>query len=211
MIVKDEKYIQLAGGEFVSSLPLIINEIKENLIMDCYLGALALSLIIPDICGQIEFPQFKKKNGQRLIGKQYETWFNKWIGQYEKNLNNRDGMPYMSGELIYALRCSFLHAGNDDVSDEYKDFTLNNFILKMEEKNEFDTYIDSACIITDNDGEKYSYIRLDVRNICNKIVMAAEKFIEENEWDDNQLPKLAIIDWDKTTKKFNKLMKRNDN
>ena len=44
-----------------------INAIRVALEKECYLPALALALTLPDICGQIEYPELIRKNGSRLV------------------------------------------------------------------------------------------------------------------------------------------------
>ena len=39
-----------------------INSIRRAIECECYLPALALALTLPDICGQIEYPDFKRKD-----------------------------------------------------------------------------------------------------------------------------------------------------
>lgn len=59
-----------------------IKDIDLALTNKSYLSALALSLTIPDICWQIEYPDLMKKNGERNIRKQYVAWFDNWVNQY---------------------------------------------------------------------------------------------------------------------------------
>lgn len=57
-----------------------IAAIRKAVESECYLPALALALTLPDICGQIEYPDFKRKdkNGKefREGRRQYVTWYN---------------------------------------------------------------------------------------------------------------------------------------
>ena len=51
-----------------------IESIEKAIKYKCYLPALSLALTIPDICGQIEYPQFIYRNGNkeaRNVRKQY--------------------------------------------------------------------------------------------------------------------------------------------
>ena len=65
-----------------------IEAIEEAIKYKCYLPALSLALTIPDICGQIEYPEFKRA----------------------KN-------PSFTEYMCYKLRCAFLHSGNSDIED----------------------------------------------------------------------------------------------
>ena len=41
--------------------------IRKAIECECYLPALALALTLPDICGQIEYPDFKRKDGTIIL------------------------------------------------------------------------------------------------------------------------------------------------
>lgn len=85
----------------------IVNEIRSCLENDSNLAALALALTLPDICGKAEHPE-------KSVTNRYIDWYQDHIGKYEKSrINSLDeDLPYLSGELVYQLRCSFLHAGD---------------------------------------------------------------------------------------------------
>ena len=81
------------------------------------------------------------------------------------------------GAACYALRCSFLHNGSDDV-----------------ENNTYKPSIDKFELLTPDSlprkGDGYSYrfsatdviARLDIKYLCEQICNAAEKFYDE--WPD---------------------------
>lgn len=191
-------------GELLDSLPLIIKNVRRSLEYECYLSALALVLTIPDICGKAEFSNMEK------VGDRYREWVDKWITSHNIQEQFKD-IPYIDGKLIYKLRCAFLHSGRDDIENEQFDYNLDNFILKIESKKEFDNYVSSAGIITDNDEKTYSYIRVDIRDLCRDITSAAEVFMKKRNDLSDKLPKIRILDWNKEKDKFDKLMKRDDN
>lgn len=194
---ENSKYISLTGARPVNSLSLIIDNINAELKNNYLLGALALSLTIPDIGGQIEFSKLVNEKGKRLVGKQYEQWFDKWIGNFEKcGGEEKIEMPYMSGKLIYSLRCALFHSGNNDVSIEYKNLKLDNLILKFESKNKKDLYIERSGAIK-IDQNTYTYYLISVRNICIKMISAAKMFIKECNEKNIELPSILITDENK--------------
>jgi hypothetical protein len=80
-------------------------------------AALALSLTVPDICGQIEFPEW---GGPRHVGKRYPTWFDAWVKDRLFRFG-ADGKEFpMSGADAYALRNAFLHTGVKEARPPYK-------------------------------------------------------------------------------------------
>ena len=80
------------------------------------MSALITALILPDICGKAKYPEMEKQTKQRYI-----KWYDEYIGQYEKDTEDERGMPYLSGELIYSLRCSVLHQGNPNIDGKKLD------------------------------------------------------------------------------------------
>lgn len=78
-------------------------------------AALALALAMPDICGNIDQPNAGS-------GARYADWFDVWMGHHYRR-RGPDNWPeharnhtFMTGSDCYALRCSFLHAGEGDVA-----------------------------------------------------------------------------------------------
>lgn len=60
-------------------------------------------------------------------------------------------MPYLSGNVIYSLRCSLLHEGNPNVDNvqltrKNASLQIDYFVLKVEKKKDFDIYADSNGI-----------------------------------------------------------------
>ncbi len=175
----------------MNSLELIIKDINKSLDSECLFSALALALTIPDICGKILYPE--KKTGVR-----YKLWYNEYIGDYEKSPDEKSRrMPYMSGELCYALRCAFLHSGDTDVAKEYADFTLDDFILITESKKPFDIYGDSASLSHEFDGATISTYEVNVRRLCCILKWSAEAFLKKCKEESCNIPEIKIRDYDK--------------
>lgn len=181
----------------------ILNEIDRALSCEMYVSALNLVLTVPDICGKAEYPQL-------CVGKRYIAWFDEWIGQYEKSALKEGEVrtPYLSGEMVYRLRCNVLHQGNINIDKgEIKDTDnqINRFILLVQKKNEFGIYpsISSA----EQDGISSEIIgrtyELNLQNLCMKICEAARHYYEQNKEKFNFF-NYEIVDWDKTTAQFNK-------
>ena len=84
----------------------IVQEIRICLENQCNFAALALALIIPDVCASFE------KHG-KTTRSDYISWCNKWITSLD-----------LSADVIYSLRCSLFHSGdgNLDVHPVYKKY-----------------------------------------------------------------------------------------
>ena len=71
-------------------------------------AALALALTIPDICGQIEYPEWA---GPGNTGKRYPKWFDTWVRERLFRIGHAGKEFPMSGDDCYALRNAYLHTG----------------------------------------------------------------------------------------------------
>ena len=68
----------------------LIRDINKSLDNDCYFAALLMALILPDICWKAKYPA----DG---VTKRYITWYNEYIGNYEKPTSKYDeDMLYLS-------------------------------------------------------------------------------------------------------------------
>ena len=75
----------------MNSLELYIKDIKGALNNNLYFSALALTLTLPDICGQMMYPDLYSKA-------RYQKWYYIYIGQYEESPHDKDSevkMPYL--------------------------------------------------------------------------------------------------------------------
>lgn len=146
----------------------LIEEINFALDNNLYLVALNTALTLPDICGKAEYPNEKSSK------KRYIDWYDKHIGQYEinpENVKRGIDMPYLSGEVVYSLRCSLLHQGNPNIDGKHN----INFSLVIEKKNEFDMYVDaSSC------GNNERTYRVSIRRLCCILCWTVEEYYKNN-------------------------------
>lgn len=91
----------------------MLSSIEEALNANIWQPALALSLCLPDILGQIEYPQLA---GPGNVGARYKQWFDAWVVPklFAGEWSHRQGV--MTGEDGYAFRCSYLHVGDNTVT-----------------------------------------------------------------------------------------------
>ena len=154
-------------------------EITKCLKDGYYMSALISALTIPDICGKAEFPELEK------TGDRYKGWFDKYIGNREKERHGGKGMPYLSGELVYSLRCSLLHQGNPNIQEHITD--KNNIIyFELLYQKSSDgrgcRWTSEAQLIEDDGEEKAVNIKysIDVKLLCYKLCIAARDFYNKN-------------------------------
>lgn len=170
----------------------LVHDIRKALENDLYFVALCSALTLPDICGKATYPD------ETSSRKRYISWYDEEIGKYEKNPGDKKNMPYLSGEVIYSLRCSLLHEGNPNMNNDSlrTDLPIDHFSLVIEKEKPFDIYLDSSSIanIGDENIREYS---MNVRRVCMILCNVAESYYEEN--IDKFHFNYEIIDWDEVT------------
>ena len=66
---------------------MFVEAIEDALDKECFLPALALTLVLPDICSEYEYPTIYKKkdeyNGHKGQGAAYAKWYDEYIYKYE--------------------------------------------------------------------------------------------------------------------------------
>lgn len=194
----------------------LIEDIDRALDAEAYMAALALVLTLPDICGKAAYGDMANKN--RFNKKErYIKWFDENIGQYEKSPKeeNELQMPYLSGEVVYSLRCSMLHQGNPNIDkDKIKDSVnkIDKFVLVVEKRKLFDIYADSSSLtdsIERQDGSYKTY-SVNVRRLCLIICETAKHYFLENK-DKFSFFNFEIKDWDKIQEEYHKFLNETNN
>ncbi len=170
----------------------LVQDIRKALENELYFVALSSALTLPDICGKAAYPN------ERSSRKRYISWYEEEIGKYEKDPNDKENMPYLSGEVIYSLRCSLLHEGNPNMNNDSlkTDFPIDHFSLVIEQAKSFDIYSD-ASLITNFGGKNIRKYRMNVRRICTILCNVAESYYKKNK--DKFHFNYEIIDWDEVT------------
>ncbi len=157
-----------------------VNDIKYSLQNKCYFSALALSLALPDICGMAEFPN-------KSVVERYTEWYNKYLGAYMAQGKDDLGgnNPWLSGEVVYNLRNTYLHQGNPGIlSDKVKEEVnqLDKFILMLGDG----TVLHSITLNIEAGTQKtgritYRTILVDITYLCTSICDAALWYYENNQ------------------------------
>lgn len=175
----------------------LIDDVNKALDAECYYAALSLVLTFPDICGKAAYPQ------ETRTKKRYIKWYDEHIGKYEQcpcEHCKKTQMPYLSGEVVYSLRNSFLHQGTPNIESsniKNKNNKIDSFQLAIESKNPFDIYSDSGGICN---GSVRTY-RVNVRRLCLIICSSVEAYYKANQ-DKFNFFNYSIINWDTVSEKF---------
>ena len=145
-----------------------------------YMAALTSALTIPDMCGKAEFPDLEKQTKKR-----YVDWFDKYIGNHEKERHGGKGMPYLSGELVYSLRCSLLHQGNPNIEgsvSKKNDIKYFELLYQPFSDGRGCRWESEAQLIEDDSEEKAVNITysVDIKLLFYKLCLAARDYYNNN-------------------------------
>ncbi len=153
-----------------------------------YMAALALSLTIPDICGQVEFPEINYKTfGKGYVGERYKKWFDLHLKQYygEEEIMHTDlaaldnkTKRVFNADICYALRCAVLHSGNDDVARANSAYNFMIYATNID--IEVPISITGLSLSSHSTEEYRQVIVLDLYQFCNWISIEAEKSYNQN-------------------------------
>lgn len=169
--------------EKVEMVPVLISECRKALEQDMLFIALAVALILPDICAKAQYPDICGKT-------RYIKWGDEHFSPYEKSpctSNNNPIMPYLSGKVVYSLRCMFLHQGTPNIErnkiDEPEN-QIDEFVLEIDKHTGLYNSGDSCEIEQFFNGKEFvttnRHYRINVRNFCWKICRIVENHYREN-------------------------------
>lgn len=180
----------------------LIEDVNKALDAEAYMAALSLVLALPDICAKAEYGD-SLKNKERYI-----KWFDEHIGQYERSpvKPGEVEMPYLSGEVVYQLRCSVLHQGNPDIdSNKIRNEAckIDFFTIVVEKKKPFDIYVDAAGVasmMNKRQSKAVRSYRVNVRRLCLIITSVTKEYYKRNK-DKFTFFSYDILDWDEVIEK----------
>ena len=196
----------------------VINAIRDALNKECWLPALALSLTIPDVMGQVAYPELVNSKGKRLVGRQYKRWFHEYVEHRFADhtgfdANSKAKNPYFSAEMCYALRNEILHANNDDIEFTYE-FEHEEKTEDQKEKFDYDYTFELHVNSCDNYGAfwvdqgkgkrvvKHVTVCVDVKTLCTALYEEAEKFLQNVDKELLHNHTICIVDVEQALKKI---------
>lgn len=88
------------------------NSLRSSVKHQDWYVALSSALTLPDVCGRLIDPT-------QTSTKRYPQWFDRWVAPSYLN--------FLSGADCYALRCSYLHEGGTDITNQRARDALDDF------------------------------------------------------------------------------------
>ncbi len=160
----------------------IVDDISRSLENKCYLAALALALTLPDICGKAAYPT---EGGTK---KRYIDWYDAHIGHFFQEISKarEEGLadlPYLSGSLVYQLRCSFLHSGDVDVDKSgirEEQNKITKFNMELRRHDDIFAAGTTAYLSYEKDGTIEREYNVSVTYLCKILSGVALKYYKDN-------------------------------
>lgn len=148
-------------------LSYFIEAIEKSLADSNWFAALTLALTVPDICGRLSFHD-------QTSSSRYISWFDSYIKEKYKMEVMGETHIFLTGNDAYALRCSFLHQGDTDISEQKIRETLSKFEFSIPTLKDRESK-NNHCLIF----RKILMIRVDI--FCLDIVDGVKIWIKGNE------------------------------
>lgn len=164
---------------------MLVDAIEDAIKKKCFLPALAMTLVLPDICAKYDYPEIyygNKKEGKG-IGAAYKKWYNENILPTEKPNYEKSDMSLetrevfqdladkttLTGRHLWKLRCGFLHEGAVDLDKEMGDKDNDvHFKLIATRFSDFE-YTLGGISGASKCGNTYE-IDVDIVQLCGKIL-----------------------------------------
>ena len=174
---------------------MFVNSIEDAIEKECFIPALALTLVIPDVCAKFEYPQEYKKSNSKT----YIKWYNEYVYKYElvdfskTNLDTKQleeakefqDKTTLTGKYCWKLRCGLLHNGTLDIDDIWcnkNNQEIVDFKFTVSKGTKYG-HAGSVCISTNScNTKKRIEIELDLVTFCKKILTIFENnyLIDDN-------------------------------
>ncbi len=200
----------------------LIEDINKAIKAKAYYSALALALTIPDVMANTNNHTDKKsyiawannyvfinqanepilaciKENDKIIAVGSET--EEEISLIEKNLQPNEKLikvNKLNGELLYALRCSILHAGNTSIELDGKPVEIK-IRLGIVTQDDLKKYAPIHIFYNAKDGIVADF---DIIKLCKKIIDGAVKYLQQEKIED--IVKIEILNYDEIAER-NKL------
>jgi hypothetical protein len=142
------------------------NAVKDSLKQENWYSALTLVLTLPDICGKLENPT-------QSSTKRYINWFDKYLGKEYSLEICGEILIFLSGRDVYALRCSYLHGGEGNISSQRIMELLDEFVFIVPKFIDGE-YKGSHCNKINNK------LQLRVDLFCIDICNAVDEWVNNN-------------------------------
>lgn len=140
----------------------LIAAIQTSCAQQNWYAALYMALTMPDICSKLQDPISKKS------GKRYQAWFDKYLKPAYKSDFHGPDFHFLTAGDCWALRCSLLHEGTDEISTQESREVLKKFKFTTQGVHR---------------GMMGDILILNVSVFCDEMIAAIESWIADTKSD----------------------------
>lgn len=175
-----------------STLLLVEREIDKCLDAKAYLSAFRMALMVPALCGQIEYPNISDER-KRYI---------KWVDEYcpcagKSNFQDGEVFARFSGEACWSVNEALTNRANINVAGRYDDFNLKSIRLVVQGKKDMDFY--------GGNSEEKNSVDLDIQSFCFFMKYEADLCYERHPKEVEALPKIPFFDYDQAVENISEM------
>ncbi|MBC2731432.1 hypothetical protein [Thiobacillus sp.] len=134
----------------------LIAAIHQSCAQENWYAALYMALTMPDICAKLEDPASKQS------GERYQAWFNIYLKPTYKSEFHGPDFHFLTVGDLWALRCSLLHEGTDEITQQRAREVLRQFKFTTQTVH---------CLMTDD------VLVLNVDEFCTDMTEAVERWL----------------------------------
>lgn len=121
-----------------------LRAVEKSLETENWHAAVALTLTLPDVCARLEEPTVRNKWS-------YMRWYERYVlSTFQMSILGTTS-TFLTAKDCYALRCAFLHAGSDDISNE----EIRDALIKFH-----------FCVTGSHLAKLNNVLILDVKEFC---------------------------------------------
>lgn len=154
-----------------------VTSILKSIENENWYAGLTLALTIPDICGSINTPN---ENSSK---KRFIEWYDAFVlPRFSQVFSNGEGDLLLNGADCYALRCSFLHNGIENISNQRAKELLEKFY-----------FIQPLKSWSFNTRSRNNMLIIQIDRFCKLICDAVDDWLktrQDSDFSDKQLLKI---------------------
>lgn len=166
----------------------LVSSIRDSLLYGNNVAAVAMAVMLPDICGKVEWPELgsKKRYIKWCEANLKELYQSDWPNlnsiatlmkiPYKENEDGTYKMTFLKSECLYQLRCALLHQGTSELELDKDGNPLGGF------NNEFE-FLEKPDIrlsVKYENATKKIVVSFDTTTFCENMCHAVEAWLENH-------------------------------
>lgn len=155
-----------------------VEAVERSLSEKNWYSALAVALTLPDMCGRLQSPSAQVKQ-------RYKDWWSTYIApEYIAENRFMGRLEFLTAGDAYALRCSFLHEGGDNIEDQKAKEVINQF--------RFVAPIEGSMVHC-NRHHQTQTLQLQVDVYCQQMCAGVREWLQKHKDDEGIRSRMKVL------------------